>query len=173
MRDRATFEKVIVFLCMALVICICWLSSSHGEEGVEINETNFPDLNFRKTVQRYFDTDKNGRLDEDECDRVVSIDYDYHSEFFYEDDDGEIIQGPSDLTGIGIFTALRELNCLGCGLTKLDLSNNTALEKLDCEYNSLTQLDVSACVKLEYLNCACNELTKRYKKMFGIIIFGL
>ncbi len=41
MRNRDDCEKVIVLLCIALVICVCWLSYAHGEvETGHIVETN-------------------------------------------------------------------------------------------------------------------------------------
>ena len=31
MRERDNCDKVIVLLCIALVVCVCWLSYAHGE----------------------------------------------------------------------------------------------------------------------------------------------
>ena len=38
---------------------------------VEINDVNFPDENFRKYVSEKVDTDGNGKLSENEIERVV------------------------------------------------------------------------------------------------------
>ena len=84
--------------------------------SVEINETNFPDENFREYVKSSFDKDGDGVLSAEEIAAVTKIDvYD---------------MGISDLTGIEYFTDLAFLNCNKNNLTALDVSNNTALTEL-------------------------------------------
>ena len=112
--------------------------------GVAIDNTNFPDANFR-TIVEYYDTNKDSSLSDTEIAAVEEIDcYD---------------KGISNLKGIEYFTALRSLNC-GCNqLTSLDVSKNTALTKLYCKKNQLTVLDVSKNTALTYLRCNYNQLT--------------
>ena len=112
--------------------------------GVAIDNTNFPDANFR-TIVEYYDTNKDSSLSDTEIAAVEEIDcYD---------------KGISNLKGIEYFTALRSLNC-GCNqLTSLDVSKNTALTKLYCDNNQLTSLDVSKNTALTGLNCGHNQLT--------------
>ena len=112
--------------------------------GVAIDNTNFPDANFRTVVEN-FDTNKDGNLSDTEIAAVEEIDcYD---------------KGISNLKGIEYFTALRSLNC-GCNqLTSLDVSKNTALTDLHCGDNQLTALDVSKNTALTYLYCSRNQLT--------------
>ena len=112
--------------------------------GVAIDNTNFPDANFR-TIVKNFDTNKDGNLSDTEIAAVEEIDcYD---------------KGISNLKGIEYFTALRSLNC-GCNqLTSLDVSKNTTLTKLYCKKNQLTVLDVSKNTALTYLRCNYNQLT--------------
>jgi hypothetical protein len=122
-----------------------WVSYP-GSDAVKINETNFPDENFRAYVgQKSIDADQDGFLNQQEIADVKLIDVRY--------------SGISDLTGIGIFTALTYLNCDGNSLTSLDVSNFTALTELSCNGNSLTSLDVSNNTALTYLNCSGNSLT--------------
>ena len=122
-----------------------WVSYP-GSDAVKINETNFPDENFRAYVAREsIDANQDGFLNPQEIADVKLIDV------FYS--------GISDLTGIGIFTALTELYCDGNSLTSLDVSQNTALMTLSCYGNSLTSLDVSNNTALTYLNCRGNSLT--------------
>ena len=108
--------------------------------GVAIDDTNFPDANFR-TIVEYYDTNKDSSLSDTEIAAVEEIDcYD---------------KGISNLKGIEYFTALRSLNC-GCNqLTSLDVSKNTALTDLRCNYNQLTSLDVSN-TDMDDLNCYDN-----------------
>ena len=115
-------------------------------QDIEINDTNFPDVNFRTHVKQY-DTDSDGSLSNEEIAAVTSI---------------EIVSwGPSiaDLKGIEHFTALTELSCGSDQLTTLDVSANTALKKLYCSYGQLTTLDVSNCTALTDLFCHNNQLS--------------
>ena len=112
--------------------------------GVAIDNTNFPDANFRTFVKR-FDTNKDGSLSDTEIAAVEEIDcYD---------------KGISNLKGIEYFTALRSLNCGYNQLTALDVSKNTTLTKLYCKTNQLTTLDVSKNTALTELGCNRNQLT--------------
>ena len=129
-----------------------------------INETNFPDANFRNYLQRYYG--KDGELTKDEIANVTEIDV----------REQEI----RSLKGIEFFTALTYLNCdnnqlttidvskntaltyLGCDgnqLTTIDVSKNTALTGLECSSNKLTTLNVKGCMMLKYLRCQYNQLT--------------
>ena len=112
--------------------------------GVAIDNTNFPDANFRTFVKN-FDTNKDDSLNDTEIAAVEEIDcYD---------------KGISNLKGIEYFTALRSLNCGYNQLTALDVSKNTTLTKLYCKNNQLTVLDVSKNTALTYLRCNRNQLT--------------
>ena len=102
------------------------------EGSVVINETNFPDENFRDYVSDNFDTDENGTLSASEIAAVKSIDV-----------SGSNV---SDLTGIEHFSALRSLDTGDCWITNLDLSANAALEQLNsCQSWSL---NISGCPNL-------------------------
>ena len=125
--------------------------SSEGENGiavqsagVAIDNTNFPDANFR-TIVEYYDTNKDSSLSDTEIAAVEEIDcYD---------------KGISNLKGIEYFTALRSLNCGYNQLTSLDVSKNTALTNLYCSRNQLTALDVSKNTALTCLDCRSSQLT--------------
>ena len=114
--------------------------------GVAIDNTNFPDANFRSFVASSFDEDNDNYLSDTEINAVENINC--------------AKKGISDLTGISHFTALKSLKCFNNQLTALDVSKNTALTSLDCDYNQLTALDVSKNVALTKLHCWGNSLTK-------------
>jgi Leucine-rich repeat (LRR) protein len=120
------------------------ITGSSTPSGIAIDETNFPDENFRNWVlaQEY---GQDGVLMEEEIATVTYID-------LYDN-------GITNLKGIEFFTALTYLDCSFNQLTSLDVSKNTALENLDCYDNQLTSLDVSKNTMLEYFYCHCNELT--------------
>ena len=111
---------------------------------ITINETNFPDKNFRDWLLKQ-DYGKDGVLTEKAINSTTLIDVDY--------------QDISSLKGIEHFTALTKLECNDNQLTTLDVSKNTALVELLCGGNQLTALDVSNNTALEELQCYDNRLT--------------
>ena len=143
MKDRDTCQKVIVFLCIAAVVCVCWLSRVYGEAGAAINETNFPDPDFREIVDEY-DQDGDGFLSEEEIANVHSLHIAY--------------KRVESMKGIKFFTSLEELECIDISrLIELDLSGCTALTRLECSgHFSLEKLDISGCTALKELDCSDN-----------------
>ena len=134
--------------------------------GVAINETTFPDENFRKWVlsQKY---GKDGILTEEEIAKVESIDVAYQDikslkgiEYFTAME--YLLCGSEHLTEIDISknTKLKWLRCSQSKLTSLDVSKNAALVELRCHNNQLTALDVSNNPLLENLDCESNKLTE-------------
>ena len=145
-----------------------WLEYAVSEpviEGIAINETNFPDENFRSWLKS-LSYGSDGVLTDAEIAGVTSIDVSS--------------KAINSLQGIEFFTALRclycsfnqlitldvskntaltELYCYNNQLTTLDVSKNTALTLLSCYYNQLTALDVSKNTALRTLNCYVNQLT--------------
>ncbi|MEI3381593.1 MAG: hypothetical protein V8R43_08845 [Dorea sp.] len=113
--------------------------------GVAIDNTNFPDANFRSIVASSFDNDNDNYLSEEDINEAKFINC--------------ANEGISDLTGISHFTALETLYCYNNQLTSLDVSKNTALFDLDCSNNQLTSLDVSKNTALTDLTCYNNQLT--------------
>ena len=135
------------------------------EGGVEISVRNFPDEDFRITVEKY-DIDNNGYLCDAEIEEIKAL----------------TLGGIQSIAGIQYLTALEELtlnntsiknlSLKGCPqlktlicasedmLTSLDVSENTLLEKLDCSCNQLETLDVSKNTQLTELKCDSNLLTE-------------
>ena len=94
---------------------------------IAINETNFPDKDFREFLldkESNIDRNQDGKLSTGEIALVQDIDV-YDMEI-------------ADLTGIEYFTELKYLDCAGNHLTSLDLSRNTKLAELDAENNTYT-----------------------------------
>ncbi len=97
---------------------------------VDINDTNFPDANFRGIVTgNTIDDDGDGELSSSEIQGVTKLDVSSSS--------------ISNLIGIEHFSTLTTLNCSSNSLTELDVRSNTDLTNLNCSSNSLTSLDVS------------------------------
>lgn len=109
----------------------------------------FPDVNFRTYVKSNFDFNSDGFLGEDEATAVTKIDFSAAG-----------IKNVKDLTGIEIFTELKELNCRSNDLSMgIDLSANTKLEKLNLYDCKLHAIDVTMLPGLTNLNLGNNKLT--------------
>lgn len=126
-------------------------------EGVTINESTFPDKNFRKYVSSNIDLNGDGILSAGERALVTSIDLN--------------TDNIKSMQGIEFFGNLDYLSCQGTGwidngfeqmpmgvLTSLDVSQNTGLRCLYCGLNQLTELDVSNNPYLEDLRCNGNKI---------------
>ena len=113
-----------------------------ADGNVEINETNFPDNNFRSWIEgQSFGED--GVLTEEEISKVDHIFLSHN--------------GSNNLKGIEFFTALKSIDCSFNDLTSLDFSKNLALESIYCPYNKLTSIKVNN--TLSGLDCSNNQLT--------------
>ena len=163
MATRITTRKIILWLTTALsVLCAAVavimlapekaVNAVAGErlyalgEGIPVNETTFPDANFREYVNIFCDDDEDGVLSVEEIAECKEF--------------GMTLKGISSLKGIEHFTALTTLYCAGNSLTELDLSANTALTHLECWGNGLKELDLSANTALTYLDCSDNCITE-------------
>lgn len=113
--------------------------------GLAIDETNFPDANFRSYVLASFDSNGDEKLDDEE---IANVKYIYAP-----------AKTISSLKGIEYFTELLELNCDNNQLTSLDVSKNTKLVKLICSKNALTSLDTSHNPMLNKLDIYSNKIT--------------
>ena len=125
-----------------------------AQGDVKINSTNFPDEGFRKYISENIDLNEDGVLSKAEIKKVSEITLEH-----YDGDGNEYVY--NDLTGIGVFTELKRLECESQkSLSKLDLHKNTKLEVVKCGHNSIKELDVCKLTKLKELRCYDNKLTK-------------
>lgn len=144
--DMKRIGRNILLLLFCLMLSAVLLPArTHAADGdVAINETTFPDANFRSYVSENFDADKNGVLSQSERKNVTSINVKE--------------KNISKLDGVEYFPNLKTLDCSKNQLTSLDVSKNTALTQLKCYVNQLTTLDVSKNTALTLLNCCNNNL---------------
>ena len=134
--------------CKALdgsgVKATCYVTVISDYMAAEIDETNFPDENFRNYLLAK-DYGEDGKLMASEISKITVINVGKK----------EI----TDLKGIEFFVALNSLYCYSNKLTSLDVSKCTALKYLQCYRNQLTSLDVSNNTFLINLKCEYNQLT--------------
>lgn len=133
-------KRIATFLLAIGCLAMVQLSPVFAEgEGIAVNDTNFPDDNFRSFITENYDLDSDGSLSQEELGAVTVIDIKFD----------ENIGSIQDITGIEYFTNLTELICWNQKLTTLDLSKNLSLQELQCQGNyDLTELDLSANTQL-------------------------
>ena len=110
---------------------------------ITIDETNFPDENFRNYLLEQ-DYGQDGVITDEEIQSVFEISVREKS--------------ITSLKGIEFFTELIFLDCYRNELTSLDVSNNIALNSLICISNKLTSLDVSNNTALTTLQLTSNNV---------------
>lgn len=137
--------SIVLALCLACGTAASPYSAgtTYAATGISINESYFPDSQFRSYVKK-FDIYKDNQLSEEEIKKVTQIDVSN--------------QSIASLDGIKFFTALESLICNSNQLESLDVSKNTALIELSCSGNKLSHLDVSNNTALKLLSCSGNQL---------------
>ena len=136
-------------------------------EGIQINETTFPDSVLRDYVANRFDSNRDGFLSPEEIQKATTI--------FLTNSSTSV----SSLEGLQYFTELTELSIAYSNLTSINLSGFSKLEEIkiynnsnlsslsvsspvartiDCYKNALTSLTLNTPV-LVALNCHSNQLS--------------
>ena len=125
------------------------LAYGAADQGVAVDEQNFPDGVFRSYVSDNFDEDGDGYLCDAEIENANTIS-------IY----GSVRKRVADLTGIELLPYLTRLDCSNNDLTELDVSNNTALETVVCARNNISELDFSSNTSIKVLSVGHNPLTE-------------
>ncbi len=136
-------KRIHWLISLSLMIVLA-ASLSSARADVAIDETNFPDENFRNFISTNFDADGDDTITDAEISEIWEMDC---SE-----------QNIASLDGIEHFTRLNILKCSKNTLMELDVSKCENLNDLDCSYNELKNLKVNN--DLEYLQCEFNQLER-------------
>lgn len=141
MKNRKNcLKKLSAFLLsLALLLAACTALAD-----TPLDEANFPDPVFREIVGGY-DKNKDGVITDRETAGVKKLDLSG--------------KGIRDLTGIRVFTKLKNLDVQGNLLTSLDVSGCTELVELICKNNPLLDLNVSGNAKLQHLDSESTYMT--------------
>ena len=126
--------------------------------GVAINETNFPDPNFRACIKRDFDSNGDSYLSKEEIFLARNVHCENSNVYFVK--------------GIEHFPYLEGLWCKGNHISEMDLSGNPELRGIWCSFNDFTSLDFSDCKKLEWVycfNCQLESLNVRNNPAMAFI----
>ena len=113
--------------------------SSENFEDRMLDETNFPDENFRVFLQERYDRDQDGILSVQEQKRITSLAV----------KESQI----ENLTGISFFQNLLILDCSVNQLQQLQTKELKELRGLYCRVNQIQELDLTANTKLRQLEC--------------------
>ena len=116
-----------------LLFTACGLAENEQDDKNKRIYITFADPAFERFCLGMFDLDHDGRISRYEAQRVLEI---------------------------GEFSRLRELDCSGNNLTRLDLRKCPDLQKLDCGDNEITSLDIDGLRGLTQLDCAENLLAR-------------
>ena len=139
--------------------------TAYEEKACDINETNFPDENFRNYLLSQ-DYGRDKTLTKQEIEKVETLNVsrmeirslkgvEYFSSLRRLDCKNNLLES----LDVSKNLKLQELNCLRNPLGKIDVSKNISLQVLTCGYTLLTQLDVSQNYDLTELHCNGNVLT--------------
>ena len=137
-----------VFLFVGIIVFGGRISkvSAAPIQPVDINESSFPDANFRAVVSGSdIDIDGNGYLDENEIAGTINI---YCQGM-----------GITSLQGVEYFVNLQGLWCNDNAIESMNLSNNTDLRGLWCSGNPISSLDLSPNPELTWVYCYDCNLT--------------
>ena len=149
---------VSALLTLAMVFTFLPFSAFAVTGDVPIDETNFPDEDFREYLKTatYYDKDtKTDKKIDENKDETLSL-----TERMKVTRIDVSSLNVHNLKGIEHFPELSELKCENRHIPQLDLSQNTKLKILYCKNNELTQLDLSKNPNITILDCSDNKLDK-------------
>lgn len=123
MKKKAKF--ILSSLCVLLLLMFIQIPNTvNASTGLEFNEFNFPDNNFRRAIKESFpEYTKDDFLTTEEISNIYSLDV---SE-----------EGIKNLKGIEYFINLKYLNISVNNIEELDLSKNENLKSLEASNNQL------------------------------------
>ncbi len=129
-----TTDVTIYYLCdYGMHGLTLWLTDEG--EWLPIDETTFPDPEFRNVVWRECDKNNDGYLSKEEIAQTTSL---------YATGMSVNSEHPiTSLEGIEYLTELTELNCSDNAISHLDLSKNSKLKKLYCHGNPVVSIALS------------------------------
>lgn len=119
---------------------------------IPIDESHFPDKDFRDYIIYKYDSDKDGALSEEERARFRIFDVD--KEGFEE------LRNIESLEGIEYFPELEELRCDYTKVKNVDLTSNTKLKEVQFKHTPLTGIKLGENNNLYYLHVDNTELTE-------------
>ena len=157
---------LVISLLLLMLANVFSIPTFADEGGIAIDETNFPDEEFRYFVKYNLDTDRDGSLSKQECEKVTEIkcvsknvkNFKGISNFphlkrFECSKNYRGYQNAPPLFDLSDNVELTELICKDCKLGNIDLSKNINLELLDISSShDIDNLDLTKLTKLKELH---------------------
>lgn len=150
---KTCLAAAILILLSAILYC------TYADDGIQIDETHFPDQTFREYVQQQFDSNHDGVLSESEQNSVVSINV-------------SGMTALKSLKGIEYFPNLESLdahapiinnestwNVRFGNISDVDVSKNSKLQTLDLANTDVSSLDLSNNPELAHLDLAGTKIS--------------
>ena len=125
-----------------LLLIAVMMASMAARADLLINDTTFPDANFRAYMMSEYPS---GVIPAIDLIKRTELNLSYKQ--------------ISDATGIRFFPNLTHLDLYSNNLSSIDVSQNTKLTYLNVGYNHLTTIDVTNNRDLEELYCQSNQFT--------------
>lgn len=168
MKNKTSI-KVLMMLSSILVISPFAINAQEenitSNQGIEINDVNFPDPDFQKYISEYYDKSvQDGYLSDEEISKVKNIslwDWQYENCAsveglqYFKNLETLYIQKKKNITKVDISQnkKLKKLVITDTPIKDLNVKSHLALEDLSCDNTDISELDVSENTKLMSLSC--------------------
>ena len=143
---------LVISLLLLMLANVFSIPTFADEGGIAIDETNFPDGEFRHFVKYNLDTDRDGSLSKQECENVTEIKC--------------VSKGVKNFKGISNFPHLKRFECsknyrgYQNASPLFDLSDNVELTELICKECQFGNIDLSKNINLELLDISSSQDTE-------------
>ncbi len=143
-RKETMKQKYLLIILSFLLLNLCPLCGIkvYAEEGIRIDETNFPDSIFRTNISNA-DKDKNGILSKEEIEGITVI--------YFDGGDYTGYQKLQSLKGIEFLTNLKTLYLNSTGVKSIDLNKNSNLVKIKVTNQIIQEFKLPESSKLSIL----------------------
>lgn len=205
MVNKKHLSKLIA-LCTSLVLSVTALTTAvapvpaNAATSVTIDRKNFPDANFRGSIRKLYDKNKDGKLSAAEIKKIAYLYISCYNDMSSSSE--TCFSGVNDLKGVEKLTSLntlyiygaqkttkldlsglkslKELNISGCSnLKSLNVSGLKRLQTMSVQYcNKLQTLDVTSNTALQEVSCASNQdfetlkTGTNNKKLAGVYVYN-
>ncbi len=156
-RKEIMKQKYLLVILSFLLLNLCPLCGIkvYAEEGINIDEINFPDTLFRTNISNA-DKDKNGILSKEEMESITDI--------YFDGGDYAGYQKLQSLKGIEFLTNLKTLYLNSTGVKSINLNKNSNLVKIKVTNQIIKEFKLPESSKLSIL--------ETFNSQFPSIDFG-
>lgn len=176
MRNKKVLLSMGLFVFFAIAACTrrntALAAENNSEANIPIDETCFPDSNFRSYLSDRYDEDSDGSLSRDEIDQITSIKIKYivpENSETQEKEQDEIVSESNilDITGISYLSALENVDLEGWyleGAREIQQLEHLVRLRLyrDKNWDALAGMDIPSLKTLIVTGNICNKIAIDY-----------